>query len=151
MSCVSDLETGNKNCALWSQAIRLRFLRKLVLFLCARSETQTALSFCQSLLFIGPCETLSSVTNTDESLTMCHNIWANESADLCSMAHHSISSFCQTGLGAELWYYFATETLPCVSSFLKEKRQQAWPNEALFSGLNHLFPDGPSVSLSGVC
>ncbi len=74
------------------------------------------LSFCQSLLFIGPCETLSSVTNTDESLTMCHNVWAKERADLCSMAHHSRgSSFCQTGLGAELWYYFATETHSHVS------------------------------------
>ncbi len=78
-----------KNCALWScmkpSNQTEAFEKALAIFVsavCSTSETQTALSFCQSLLFIGPCETLSRVTNTDESLTMCHNIWANERADL---------------------------------------------------------------------
>lgn len=61
----------------WSQPIRWLFLRKLVLFFC-NVWGSDCFEFLPVVAIYRPLGNIVHVTNTDESLTMCHNMRANE-------------------------------------------------------------------------
>lgn len=79
---VLDLEIGKKKKLVyyeiaWSQLIRWLFLRKLVLFLC-NVWGSDCFEFLPVVAIYRLLGNIVRVTNTDESLTMCHNMRANE-------------------------------------------------------------------------
>jgi len=106
----------------WSQPIRsVKFWEGLCYF-CVRRLSLTLLWVCASLGYFWPLGNMVHETNTDESLTMCLNIWANEKTRF----HGTGSGFCQTDTILGLVCYLFFDPIPSVSSF-SWKCQRTWP------------------------
>ncbi len=120
-----------KNCALWScmkPSNQTEVFEKALAILWARSVRRLRLRLLWVLPVIAIYRPLWNIVPCNQHWWIPDNVsqylsqWKSR-FDCVRRLHHSRgSSFCQTGLGAELWYYFATETHSHVSVLFWKKK-----------------------------